>query len=87
MTNGDNPMIPIHHATLETLHVHLSRSHEDYADMADKVMDLTEANERLRALLREAWMLTGGDQSPTYLQEFHDRLDAQAHALGLRLPR
>jgi len=43
--------------------------------------------ERLRALLREAWMLTGGDRSPAYLKEFHDRVDAQAYELGLRLPR
>lgn len=43
--------------------------------------------ERLRALLREAWMLTGGNEAPAYLRKFHDKLDAQAYELGLRLPR
>lgn len=46
-----------------------------------------EDNERLRALLREAWMLTGDAQLPAYLRDFHNRLDAQAYDLGLRLPR
>ena len=43
--------------------------------------------EQLRAMLREAWMLTGGEDAPAHLKQFHDRLDAQAYELGLRLPR
>lgn len=43
--------------------------------------------ELMRGLLREAWMITAGDRSPSYLREFHDRLDARAHELRLRLPR
>ncbi len=55
--------------------------------MLERRNDLLEAKvERLQAALREAWMLTGGDEAPAHLKEFHDRLDAQAYELGLRLP-
>ena len=54
----------------------------------DTLLAMQDAEiQRLRALLREAWMLTGGADAPVYLREFHDRLDAQAYELGLRLPR
>ena len=56
--------------------------------MLERRAELLEAKvERLQATLREAWMLTGRDDSPAHLRDFHDRLDAQAYELGLRLPR
>ena len=56
--------------------------------MLERRNDLLEAKvERLQSALREAWMLSGRDEVPDSLREFHNRLDAQAYELGLRLPR
>lgn len=57
------------------------------SDAASEIEALCRRNRELLAMLREAWMITSDPQSPGYLREFHNRLDAQAMELGLRLPR
>jgi hypothetical protein len=77
-------------AELEHLRIEVGRLTDERVSVSRMIEDkarLMGEVERLRALLREAWMLTGGEQSPAHLREFHDRLDAQAYELGLRLPR
>lgn len=50
-------------------------------------VELLDQIEKLRALLVESWALTGAVQSNSALRAFHEKVDAQANELGLRLPR